>query len=228
MWLYTNSMQITLEYIAGFTDGEGSIGLCGNAPRITWGQNKPEVLKAMREWFQERGIKCCWNRVWPKPPKRPNPIYMLFISRKNLCEKVCRMLLPSLIVKRDDCRKLIAWIEAHPYAYRTEPIDVDAFKALAGDGYTQGAISTKLGYCRAIIARTAKQLGIRFKMGGKSVDGKRLAPMSQAEIRLRRIDKEKSARCQDCRTRIYKPHKRCKSCAQKEKHRRRKELSSRM
>ncbi len=212
---YTKSMNITVEYVAGFVDGEGNIGVCGKGPRITLSQNRPEVLKIIRAWLLVRGIKCNWSVVKPKLPRRPNAHYMMFVSRKDTCEKLCRILLPFLIVKKSDCEGLLKWLKDHPYAYNNEPVDTGRFIELFEQGYTQGAIAKMMRHCPHIIARTAKKHGLKFPMGGRSIDGKRIRPMTERELKENARKKSMSGKCPDCGNPIYSASKRCRPCKDK-------------
>ncbi len=211
---------MNLNYLAGFTDGEGCFCVCGRGPRIDWGQNDPEVLKEIRIFIESLGIHTNWSVVKANPKKRrPNPITHLWIARKRDCKMLCELLLPYLITKKADCAKLLGWIKDRPYLKNLNHIPSEQIITLWEQGYTGTYIAKELKISRSKLSTLSKKIGIVFQSGGKIKNGKHAKGLSRDELRERKRNKEKSKKCLDCPKLIWKySGVRCNSCATKYRH----------
>jgi len=206
-------MKLTNEYVAGFTDGEGYIGIIGRATVITWGQKPREVLDLMQTWCTDLGVKS--YIYWRKPDKarnRPNGIYTLTVSRRYDVRKVCEILLPHLVVKREAALHVLEWIEKHPISMFMGKLPREALATLAAEGYTQQQAAELLHCSRHKVYRDAKEYGIQFAVGWTTKNGQRVRTMTEQERRIRRQSKERTAQCHDCGIPIYAHATRCRAC----------------
>ena len=197
--------MMTWDYLAGFTDGEGWIGIVGRGPRATWGQNHRETLDLIQSFLGDRGISSHINTIAAKPPRRPNPIHMLAITRRVDLLRLLRRLSPKLIQKKTQAAATVAWIKAHPSRRNVGPIDLEKLRALALAGYTQASIGTKLRCSAQRVAKEARKTGITFKLGGAVKHGRHIPKMSREEFLRRRCEKEHRRRG---KTKCVKGHKR--------------------
>lgn len=158
---------MTWDYLAGFTDGEGWIGICGRGPRIVWGQNDRRVLDEIRDKLEGKDFVVSEVYVIKAaPPKRPNPIHMLQITRRADCERLARILLPQLLVKREACERLFAWLAAHPVQKNFAELDEQTVRSLIAAGHDLVSIASRLkigqsklrAFCRARKIQTPDQL----------------------------------------------------------------------
>jgi hypothetical protein len=218
--------KMNISYIAGFTDGEGNISICGRGPRITWGQKHGGVLNDIAAFLECIGIKVNRSKLAPKPPKRPNEINILFISKRRHCEKLLRLMLPELIVKRADAEKVLKWLQDNPASKNMDPVPMGDMIRLLNQGYSTSRIAKELGYSVSTIWTFAGRNNIAFKSrkGSVFIDGIRKSAMTPAERSLKRRSVEKSNHCDKCSALVYKPHKKCRSCAQRQRHQKRQEV----
>ena len=49
-------MKLNWDYMAGFTDADGYIGLVGRGPRMTWGQKDREQIYAVFDFLEKEGL----------------------------------------------------------------------------------------------------------------------------------------------------------------------------
>ena len=190
-------MMVSWEYIAGFTDGEWHIGRVGRGCRITWGQNSREVLDKMAELFVSIGANPRLYEVPPKPPRRPNLSYVLHITHLKYVREVLTRIMPMLIVKRDDAKALIAWMDDNPIRANCEPVDESELRRLHAEGWTQAVIGQHMGHCTSRIGKECRRLGLEYPSGGRVVDGKHV-PKSIVRCGCGVIIKPSSQRCRSC------------------------------
>lgn len=212
-------MKVNWDYLAGFTDGEGSIGIVGRGPRITWGQKDRNVLNEVRLFIESQGIRTNFNIISANPAsRRPNDIYMLTVGYRDGVIRLISELRDRLILKVFQCDAVEKWIAEHPSQANRADIDIDRVRELASQGYTQGAIGAMLNCSDQKVRKYAKFSGIKFDGSGKVVDGKWVNAMTRAELMEHRSKKEKTGKCVDCSKAIYPKGERCISCAMKYRH----------
>lgn len=209
--------MITLDYVAGFTDGEGHIGIGARSVRIIWGQKDVEILHQLQSWLEKIGISPRLYRIGPKLPHRPNAIFMLHVNRREDCRSLCSKLLPLLVVKFKDCQRAIEWMDNHPMKINNKPVNEAEVRRLHALGFTGVSICKQLNISRGKFDRATRQLGMVFKPGGRTISGVRLRARTSIEHLAHRKLVEKSKQC-SCGKQIYCHSQRCKSCAQKQRH----------
>jgi len=220
-------MIMNWDYIAGFTDGEGSIGFVRGGrdgmytpPRVTWGQKDRATLEAIKEFLVDHGFHPHFYYVPPNAAKRrPNGIYMMNLQRRDEIQRFCEEIQPRVLLKALPCEKVLQWLKDHPRRYHTAELERALIAEYVEEGYTQAYIALLLGCSDQKIRRVGNKLGIVFpKGGGKIEDGKHIAAMTKAEYLRHRREKEKNLQCVDCGKFIYKGSVRCHSCAMKLRH----------
>lgn len=186
-------MKINYDYLAGFTDGEGSIGIVGRGPRITWGQKDGLLLGTIRDFLEQEGYHPNFYVVHPKLPRRPNEIYMMNLSRRDEIVSLMDELEPRLIMKNKDCVSVRKWLDEHPSQANRSEVDVELLKTLAADGCTLKEIAKQMNCSQSKIYNASKINGVVFAKGGKVKDGKHIPAMSHEEyLAIRRVRERKN------------------------------------
>ncbi len=209
-------MNINWDYVAGFTDGEGYLGVIGKGPRIQWGQKDKRQLEVIKDFLESENLHP--YMLYRKPgPKRPNFIHILSLTRRKEVAYVIKQLESRVVLKLPACNLIKNWLLSHPAYANMSPVDYDTFSDLHSQGYTQGEIAKRMNYGRGTIWKFAKENGFKFEMGigGGIVDGKRLPPMTKEEYRLHKINKEKVGICPKCGSLMWKASKQCRACSNK-------------
>lgn len=200
------------DYIAGFTDGEGYIGVIGRGPRINWGQKRPEVLEEIKMFLESNGL----NPILYKRPNSPKnkSISMLVMGRRDEIEFLISKIYPSIVVKREDCDRVLMWMKNNPRKWNTGDLDKDEIASMIRDGFTKKEISRRLGCSEKKLDKYL--VGVVFVRPGLVVrNGRRVKSMTEYERLSKRRLVEKSAECVDCGKNIYIGGKRCQSCNMK-------------
>jgi len=112
--MWDECKPITWAYLAGFTDGEGYIGIVNNSPRITLYQNADAswVLCEIEDFLREHEIHCSIYPVSRKIDRRhPNPGMYLHVRRVRSVYEYLRSTQPYLIVKLEAARTVLKFIE---------------------------------------------------------------------------------------------------------------------
>lgn len=94
---------ISLEYVAGFFDGEGTVSLKRQL-LLGFSNSDKRVLREIQKFLGMGSLsrnKRAKNKV----------VYQLRIYHRKQCIKVAKMLLPKCIVKREELEKFIEYIE---------------------------------------------------------------------------------------------------------------------
>lgn len=202
-------MRVTWKYLAGFTDGEGCIGVCGRGPRITWGQTDRRVLDAIQEFLERQGFFCCAYVIQARLPRRPNPIHMLNVNRRADCRRLIKILRPLLIVKVESCDRVLQWLSENPSKnYMGELGKVSTkIRQLAKAGYALGTIANKVKCGRSKLTQFCQEKNIMVLRGGVYENGKRLPTLPRKKP------------CLGCPTLIKRQSDRCKPCSAIERER---------
>lgn len=144
------------QYIAGFFDGEGSLGHNGKGYRITISQTNFPVLKTIQDFagfgniFKNRKRKSHWKESWVYYIARQEEVY-IFI--KNV--------LPFIIVKKDLAAKVMPTLSLTVKNHQQQIINrlriIREAKLLRSQGLTYRKIGIKLsidwGFARRIILK---------------------------------------------------------------------------
>jgi hypothetical protein len=212
--------KITWEWLAGFTDGEGYIGVPGRGPVIVWGQKDKTVVDHLYAFLNEQGLHPHINFRKPKKElRRPNGIYICSVSRRTDVVKILDMLEPLMILKPIQCKKVRNWLKMNPPKQNYDDIDREKVKLWFEQGYSARWIAKQFNCERQKIYKFAKKYGIKIHPpGGKFNHGLRKNPMTKEEYRRYRNEKEKLSICPDCGIKIYRNSERCHSCATKYRH----------
>ena len=209
-------MAITWDYLAGFTDGEGYIGQYGRGAKITWGQKDEKQLWAVKQFLEAQGLHPTWNKISPKPPLRPNAIFMLHLCRREDVVRTVEKLFPLLILKSPNCAKVLAWHKQHPPKKHFKPIDVDRLRQLVADGWSAKRIGQMFDCKEGRISNIARAAGIKLNCGGGNwIDGRQIPARTEEEAKLQHRAKERIAICSDCGSSCYRYFHRCRKCADK-------------
>lgn len=220
-------MIMSWDYVAGFTDGEGSIGFVRGGrngmytpPRITWGQKDRATLEAVKDFLVVEGFHPNFYYIPPNAKaNRPNGIYMMNLQRRDEIKRFCEEIQPRVILKFAACTNVLQWLEAHPRRFHTAELESVLLAEYVEEGFTQAQIAKFLGCSDQKVRKVGKRLGIVFPQGGGKIEnGKHVAAMTRAEYLRHRREKEKNNQCLDCGKFIYKDSTRCTSCAVKLRH----------
>lgn len=198
-------------YIAGFTDGEGYIGIVGRGPRVTWGQKDREQSEAVKRFLEQEGLHPQMYLRRPGP-KQTVGIYAINLGRRDEVRRVVETLEPLSVLKAAACRKVREWIDSHPAKSNRNPIDRDTLARLAAEGFTQGAIAAQLGCESQKVWKFAKRYGIPFRCGGRVIDGKRAVPFTAEQLLTRKCEKAKTGTCPDCGEAMNFDSRYCRKC----------------
>lgn len=212
--------KITWQWLAGFTDGEGYIGVPGRGPVINWGQKDKNVIDELFLFLSEQECNPHINFRKPKPEaKRPNGIYICSVSTRTNVLKIINILEPLMILKPAQCQKVRQWLKEHPANHNYDPINIDKIRIWAKEGYSARWIAEQLNCSNQKIWKYARQNKIKLNLPGVYIGGKRQRRMTPEEYRIHCNEKERFNICPDCRKRIYRYSERCHSCATKKRYR---------
>jgi len=210
-------MNINWDYIAGFTDGEGYIGIVGRGPRITWGQKDKRQLQVIHGFLEQQGLHPILSQRKPVLGQSQG-VYVINLGRRDDVIAVIKELYPRLMLKAKNCEKVIKWIEDNPPRTNRSEVNIEEFSTLYHKNYTQTEIARILKRGASKIYKFSKEHGFKFKIGGEIKNGKHIRPMSRDQYLNHRREKEKKSKCKDCEKPIYPEGERCKSCALRHRH----------
>jgi hypothetical protein len=111
-------MKMTWAYVAGFFDGEGHARAQqtqrGRTYSVRFTQNDPEVLYEIQGFLAERGIASGMYLHAARPDKnKPNPCWTLAVQRSLHVKRLLKLLLPRVVVKREQIGNVLAVMEIH-------------------------------------------------------------------------------------------------------------------
>ena len=182
-------MNINLDYLAGFTDGEGSIGIVGRGPRITWGQKDENTLRTIKDFLCDLGYHPNFYKVSKKLPRRPSDIFMMNLSRRDEVLSLINKIETKMVLKSSQCEVVRKWLIDNPSKANRGEIDVEKLRDLANQGYTMKNIAKEMHFSLSKIYTTSKSNNIHFVLGGKVSSGKHLKPMTREERLARRRER---------------------------------------
>jgi len=175
--------KITWEYLAGFTDGEGSLGVVGKGTRITWGNTDKAVMDAIVEFLRGHGFPVNYYSVEKKAPWKR--IYMANITQKKEMLRIINLLQPLVITKVFQCENVRQWILAKD---KKSSVDFDTVMNFRKDGFSWADI--------------AKTMHIKYlKLRNLLIDRGVLPNMEYSKKQLTyraRDDAQKSGKCINC------------------------------
>ena len=203
-------MQMSWEYIAGFTDGEGHLGAV-RFPVIILGQKTPDVLLNIQAFLHERDIFARVNQR-KAVSGQTEGLFVLTVSRRLDVYLMCLELEGRVIVKRDQLSTLFEWYDKHKPRQWWTDIDRAGLTSLVAEGCSFAEIARRLKCARGLVELAAKQYQIAALPRGRFIDGLRTPAIP-------RVLREKTGHCLDCGNLIYPQGQRCNSCATKLRHR---------
>ena len=203
--------KITWEYLAGFTDGEGSLGVVGKGTRITWGNTDKVVMDAIVEFLRSQNFHVNYYPVEKKSPWKR--IYMANICQKKDMLKIIDILQPLVITKVYQCENVRRWLDDHTVV----ELNPELISMWAREGRNTCWIAKQYGCSHHRIRTFSKSIGISLnkKCGGRFLEGKRQKSRTREEYLAFRRTHEKTKSCVDCGKSISSWGERCKSCALK-------------
>jgi hypothetical protein len=168
--------KVTWEYLAGFTDGEGYIGVVANRQiRFTWGQRDEGMLSASRDFLVAEGFHPSWGCIAAKLPRRPNDIFMLHLNKRDEALRLVDILEPLLIFKAPNCAVVREWHEANPSRGNRSHIKAEVVRRMVAEGFSGSGIGAALKCSRQRVYKIARKAGIAMQpSGGRSENGRRL------------------------------------------------------
>ena len=107
--------DLTLEYIAGFVDGEGSFTITKThvdsyRPQFSIGNTNLQILQNIRKFFR---ITTKLKTTIPKNPRRAT-FYELAVSNLEQCKSIACQLLPYLRIKQQQAAIIMQFPRAYP------------------------------------------------------------------------------------------------------------------
>ena len=144
---------MTIEYIAGFFDGEGTIHIKDRKVRLTISQTNKEVLDEIKQFFGMGGVlevtkrKAHWKDAW-----------MYYSgSNKNSYDILCKLdghlILKQPLLKR--ARKLLEDFLTEKAVNNRKKLDAIS---LVNQGFTYRQAEEKTGISRQTICNTIKKI----------------------------------------------------------------------
>jgi len=210
------TMTINWDYIAGFTDGEGYIGIVGRGPIITWGQKDIRPLEAMYEFLLGEGYHPAFGRR--KGIEGRDGLYYINLGRRDEVAKFAEVMSGRLVLKYPACEKVLKWMQDNPSKASRGEVEYKKFSMLVNQGYTIKEIANRLNCSVSKLYRFYSKYKVTFKSGGVVQNGKHIQPMTKEEWLAHRAKKEKNNKCVDCGKSIYPGGERCVSCALRHRH----------
>lgn len=154
---------ISWEYIAGFFDGEGCIGMYPDPKYRTTRvlvemcQAEPQeaVLFEIQAFCAQHGIALT-DRVCPAKDNRA-PLHKIYTVNRAVASEFLKRVEPFLRVKRVKAKELIAWADSNPArrgAHR-RPLKkerVRQMQKMLADGMTQQEIAKELGFTQRYVS----------------------------------------------------------------------------
>jgi hypothetical protein len=211
--------KITWDWVAGFTDGEGWIGVSGRGPGIKWGQKDKGVIDCLVSFLEENAFHPHVTFRKPKPElRRPNGIYLCALTRRAEVIRAINILEPLMNLKPNQCQKVRKWLKEKPAKQNYDPIDFNKVRIWAKEGYSGSWISEQLNCSKYKIWKFAKENNIKLNLPGVFIGGKRQRRMTQEEYQVHCNEKERFNVCLDCGKKIYRYSERCHSCATKKRY----------
>ena len=152
--------QITWEYLAGFTDGEGNFAIVGRGPRVTWGQKDKGMMDALVNFLKNHRFHPLHYFVKPKPPRNPNGFFLCTLGRRAEVLRLMNILEPLMILKPPQCRVVRKWMDDHPANQNYDSIDINLVRGWIREGLSANWMAQMLGCERQKIYKYAKKAAI--------------------------------------------------------------------
>lgn len=203
-------MKLNWDYLAGFTDADGYIGVVGRGPRVTWGQKDKEQTEAIVGFLRKKELHPTTHQT------RAN-FYMINLGRRDEVQSVLEILGPKMVLKAAACNRVLKWINDHPSKANRQSIDEITLGKLAEEDYTITRMAEILKCSTQKVSKYAKSYGISFLTNGRIVKGKRVPKFTKEETLKRKRERSLVSRCPDCGIPIYFQSKRCRKCYDKDR-----------
>ena len=142
---------MTIEYIAGFFDGEGTINIVKNKIRISIPQTNLEVLENIKEFltfgsiFKEKKRKEHWKDSW-----------VLYTGNSNDTFQFLNMVYPYLIVKKEKAKEAISTYTKFLDTKKGIETEKEKIRNLVKSGKSYRTIEKETGIGRQTIVRIMK------------------------------------------------------------------------
>ena len=98
-----------IAYIAGFWDGEGCFSLANGHIKLSLANTNPMVMQFISRALFSGSIYNSLKERKRNYPQRPQLV--LQIGAEPAIEAFCRLVLPYLIVKREECEVVLEYLE---------------------------------------------------------------------------------------------------------------------
>ena len=145
---------MTWEYIAGFFDGEGCIGIYPDKSTtrvlVEMSQAEPQerVLYEIQEFLAEHGIMFSARRVERRGTHAP--CHKIYTVNRRVASEFLKHIEPFLRVKRLKAKELIAWADSNParrgaHKRPLKKSTVNEIIRLSKEGVPQVKIAEQLG-----------------------------------------------------------------------------------
>ncbi len=109
--------MLSKEYIAGFMDGEGTFTLtksrshARHAPRVMVCNTNANIMAQLQYIFSLWHVECKITTMKRQSPKH-KPAYLIDIMTQEYVYILCGMLLPYLVIKQEQAKMLMLYIES--------------------------------------------------------------------------------------------------------------------
>ena len=108
-------MMLSIDYIAGFIDGEGCLGIVKKGgryrPQIDIGNTNIDIMKALEYTFHAWGIATVTHTVTMREGNRKD-FYRICVDKMDSVYQICQILRPYLKIKQANANAIINFIEA--------------------------------------------------------------------------------------------------------------------
>jgi len=173
-------MAISWAYLAGFVDGEGSIGVYRRSyetqegtrfyhranVRISQCETQAWVLIEIADFLNSHEITSCFSerKPWKEDGPRQN-MFQLSVDDRYMVAKALKAMIPHLVVKKSKAEEVLNWIMENPK--RTRPSadnftkrQVTNMRRMYAAGYSQDEIARKYGTYQVRVSRLVRGIPV--------------------------------------------------------------------
>ena len=142
---------MTIEYIAGFFDGEGTIQITGNRVRLSLPQTHEGVLIQVKDYFETGTVSKLkkrqdhWKEAW-----------CYYVTSNEACLEVLTRLYPHLIVKQDKAIEALKVLVEYVKGKEQWSKKVDQAVLLVKEGKSYREAQRETGVSRQTICNILK------------------------------------------------------------------------